>query len=106
LDQLNRDEEEMTMNPKMLCNGASGDDRRRAAGGRSGESSLDDPGTMAPFYTDADMQTLKRPADFNAAWIAMKDEDRAGMMKECSDEATAAAHDDFCNMTNQLGGAN
>jgi hypothetical protein len=99
----------MTMNLKMICMGAMALSMMTGAalaGGRSGESALDDPGTMAPFYTDTSMTTLKPEADFGAAWTALKDEDRAGMMEDCSDEAIAKAHGDFCNMTNQLGGAN
>ena len=67
---------------------------------------LDEPAKMAPFHTDAGMKTLKSEADFRIAWMAMKDEDRAGMMKECGDEAIAKNHDNFCKMTKQLGGAN
>jgi len=67
---------------------------------------LDEPTNMAPFFTDSSMKTMKSEADFKAAWMAMKEEDRAGMMKECGDEAIAKAHDNFCKMTKQLGGAN
>ena len=69
-------------------------------------SALDDPAKMSPFFTDAGMKTMKSEAEFKAAWMAMKEEDRAGMMKECGDEAIAKSHDNFCKMTKQLAGAN
>ena len=69
-------------------------------------SALDDPAKMSPFFTDAGMKTMKSEAEFKTAWMAMKEEDRAGMTKECGDEAIAKAHDNFCKMTKQLGGAN
>ena len=76
------------------------------AGGSTGTSALDDPAKMSPFFTDAGMKTMKSEAEFKVAWMAMKEEDRASMMKECGDEAIAKAHDNFCKMTKQLGGAN
>jgi hypothetical protein len=97
------------MNIKMICMGAmaltmvSG---AALAGGSTGTSALDDPAKMSPFFTDAGMKTMKSEKEFKVAWMAIKDEDRAGMTKECGDEATAKAHDDFCKMTKQLGGAN
>ncbi len=76
------------------------------AAGEKGTSALDNPEKMAPFYTDKDMKTLKSDADFKAAWMALTDDDRAGMNKECGDEAIAKEHDNFCKMTKELGGAN
>ena len=76
------------------------------AGSNAGTSALDDPAKMSPFFTDAGMKTMKSDTDFKAAWMAMSEEDRAGMMKECGDEAIAKQHDNFCKMTKQLGGAN
>ncbi|MFK0690844.1 hypothetical protein ACFX5Q_21970 [Mesorhizobium sp. IMUNJ 23033] len=52
------------------------------------------------------MKTMKPEADFKAAWMAMSEEDRTSMSKECSDEGTAKEHNDFCAMTKKLGGAN
>ena len=69
-------------------------------------SALDDPAKMSPFFTDAGMKTMKSEAEFKTAWMAMTEEDRAAMMKECGDEAIAKEHDNFCKMTKQLGGAN
>jgi len=95
------------MNIKMLCLGAMALAMTTGAALASGNTSaLDDPAKMSPFFTDAGMKTMKSEADFKAAWMAMKEEDRAGMMKECGDEAIAKAHDNFCKMTKQLGGAN
>lgn len=76
------------------------------AGNNTGTSALDDPAKMSPFFTDAGMKTMKSEAEIKAAWIAMSEEDRAGMMKECGDEAIAKLHDNFCKTTKQLGGAN
>ena len=76
------------------------------AGSNAGTSALDDPAKMSPFFTDAGMKTMKSDAEFKTAWMAMSEEDRAGMMKECGDEAIAKQHDNFCKMTKQLGGAN
>ena len=48
-------------------------------------SALDDPAKMAPFYTDSGMKTMKSEKEFKAAWMAMKDEDRTSMTKDCGD---------------------
>ena len=96
------------MNFKMICMGAMAlattTGTAFSAGGNT--SALDDPAKMAPFFTDAGMKTMKSADEFKAAWMAMKEEDRAGMTKECGDEAIAKSHDNFCKMTKQLGGAN
>ncbi|GLQ78773.1 hypothetical protein GCM10007881_22890 [Mesorhizobium huakuii] len=98
------------MNFKMLTMGAMAlammTGSALAASNGSGSSALDNPEKMAPFYTDAGMKTMKSEKEFKVAWMAMKDEDRAGMMKECGDKAIAKSHDNFCKMTKQLGGAN
>ncbi|QPC91515.1 hypothetical protein [Mesorhizobium sp. INR15] len=97
------------MNFKMLSMGAMAlamITGSALAGGSTGTSALDDPAKMAPFFTDPGMKTMRSEAEFKTAWMAMKEEDRAGMMKECGDEAIAKSHDNFCKMTKQLGGAN
>ncbi|AZO08698.1 MULTISPECIES: hypothetical protein [unclassified Mesorhizobium] len=76
------------------------------AGSTTGTSALDDPQKMSPFFTDAGMKTMKSEADFKTAWMALTEEDRTSMKKDCGDEAIAKQHDDFCKMTKQLGGAN
>jgi len=76
------------------------------AGGSTGTSALDDPAKMSPFFTDAGMKTMKSGDEFKKAWMAMTEEDRTSMKKECGDEAIAKAHDNFCKMTKELGGAN
>jgi hypothetical protein len=98
------------MNFKMLTMGAmalammTGSALAAATGG--GTSALDNPDKMAPFYTDSGMKTMKSEKEFKVAWMAMKEEDRAGMTKECGDKAIAKSHDNYCKMTKQLGGAN
>jgi hypothetical protein len=109
LDDLKSNQEELIMNIKMLCMGAMALTMMSGAafaGTATGTSALDDPAKMSPFFTDAGMKTMKSDADFKTAWMTMSEEDRAGMMKECGDEAIAKANDDFCKMTKQLGGAN
>lgn len=76
------------------------------AGTTKGTSALDDPAKMSPFFTDTGMKTMKSESEFKAAWMAMKEDERAGMIKECGDAAIAKEHDNFCKMTKQLGGAN
>ena len=97
------------MNLKMLTMGAMALAMMTGsalAAGSTGTSALDDPAKMSPFFTDAGMKTMKSDAELKTAWMAMKEEDRAGMMKECGDKAIAKSHDNFCKMTKQLGGAN
>ncbi|WP_184879277.1 hypothetical protein [Mesorhizobium sangaii] len=97
------------MNTKMLTMGAMAlaiMTGGALAGTSTGTSALDDPAKMSPFFTDAGMKTMKSEAEFKAAWMAMKEDERAGIMKACGDEAIAKEHDNFCKMTKQLGGAN
>jgi hypothetical protein len=74
-----------------------------AAGGTT--SALDNKDMMGAFYTDADMKTMKSDDEFKAAWMALKPEDRDTITKECSND-TEKLHNDFCEMTKKLGGAN
>jgi len=97
------------MTTKMLCMSAiafSIMTGAALAGGSTGTSALDDPAKMSPFFTDAGMKTMKSGDEFKKAWMAMTEEDRTSMKKECGDEAIAKAHDNFCIMTKELGGAN
>ena len=95
------------MNFKMLTMGAMALAMMTGSALAAGNTSaLDDPAKMSPFFTDADMKTMKSEAEFKTVWMAMKEEDRAGMTNECGDEAIAKLHDNFCKMTKQLGGAN
>lgn len=71
----------------------------------TGSSALDNKDMMAPFYTDAEMKTMKSDEEFKAAWMAMTQEDREKVSKEC-DTDSEKLHNDFCEMTKQLGGAN
>ena len=75
------------------------------AGSTTGTSALDNKDKMAPFYTDAEMKTMRPDDEFKAAWMAMTQEDRDQFSKEC-DTDTEKLHNDFCEKTKQLGGAN
>lgn len=97
------------MNTKILCmsviafslvTGAA------MASSAKGTSALDDPQKMSPFFTDAGMKTMKSGDEFKKAWLAMTEEDRTSIKKDCSDAAIAKEHDNFCKMTKELGGAN
>ncbi|MET2825914.1 hypothetical protein [Mesorhizobium shangrilense] len=97
------------MNFKMLTMGAMAlammtGSALAAAGGNT--SALDNPEKMAPFYTDSGMKTMRSDKEFKAAWMAMKEEDRASMLKDCGDNVIGKSHDNFCAKTKQLGGAN
>ncbi|MBN9547758.1 MAG: hypothetical protein J0H31_02455 [Alphaproteobacteria bacterium] len=97
------------MNTKMLCMSAiafSLATGAAMAGGSTGTSALDDPQKMSPFFTDAGMKTMRSGDEFKKAWLAMTEEDRTSIKKDCSDEAIAKQHDNFCKMTKELGGAN
>ena len=76
------------------------------AGSTTGTSALDDPAKMSPFFTDAGMKTMRSGDEFKKAWLAMTEEDRASIKKDCGDDAIAKQHDNFCKMTKELGGAN
>jgi len=88
------------MNIKMLCMGAMA---LSMITGSALAGALDNPTKVTPFFTDGGM---KSKAGFKAAWKAMTDEHRTNMSKECSDQAIAKQHNDFCKTTKQLGGAN
>ena len=51
------------------------------------------------------MKTMKSGDDFKAAWMALKPEDRDTITKECSNDSEKL-HNDFCEITKKLGGAN
>ncbi|MHA6646255.1 hypothetical protein [Mesorhizobium sp. A623] len=95
------------MNIKMLCLGALALSLTSGAAFAAGDgtSALDNQEMMSPFYTDSGMKTMKSDEEFKAAWMAMKQEDREKMSKEC-DTDTEKLHNDFCAKTKQLGGAN
>ncbi|CAN7666107.1 hypothetical protein [Mesorhizobium sp. LjNodule214] len=91
------------MNIKVLCMGAMA---LSMVSGAALAGTLDSPEKMTPFFTDSGMKTMKPDAEFKASWMAMSEEDRTAMSKECSDEGIAKEHNDFCAMTKKLGGAN
>lgn len=78
-----------------------------ATGGNAGTgtSALDNATKMQAFYTDSGMKTMKSETELKAAWLAMNQEDRDAMMKDCADAAIAKAHAEFCTMTTRLGPA-
>ncbi|CAH2402073.1 hypothetical protein [Mesorhizobium ventifaucium] len=87
------------MNLNMLCTGAMTLSMMTGAALAEHGGALDEPTTMAPFYTAADMKTLKSEADFKDAWTGLKDEDRAKITQECGDIATDDQnHGAFCTM--------
>ncbi|RWB77142.1 MAG: hypothetical protein EOQ50_09510 [Mesorhizobium sp.] len=97
------------MNTKILCMSALAFSLAAGAamaGSTKGTSALDDPQKMSPFFTDAGMKTMRSGDEFKKAWLAMSEEDRTSIKKDCSDEAIAKQHDNFCKMTKELGGAN
>jgi len=57
---------------------------------------LDEPGNMAPFFTDSSMKTMKSGADFKAAWASTAKDKQDAMMKECQDAAMSKPHAEFC----------
>lgn len=69
-------------------------------------SALDDPQKMGAFYSDSDMKTMKDDNEFKKAWMALTDEDRTSMTKDCADSTIATSHDTFCSKAKELGGAN
>lgn len=69
-------------------------------------SVFDKHDTMAPFYSDTDMKTLKTGDELKAAWMAMSKEDQDAVKEGCGDEAIAKEHDNFCANTKDLRGAN
>ncbi|TPI40912.1 hypothetical protein FJW07_06475 [Mesorhizobium sp. B3-1-9] len=76
------------------------------AGASTGTSALDDPQKMSPFFTDAGMKTMRSGDEFKKAWMALTEEDRASMKKDCADETIAKSHDEFCKATRDLAGNN
>jgi hypothetical protein len=76
------------------------------AGASTGTSALDDPAKMSPFYTDANMKTMRSGDEFKKAWLALTEDDRASMKKDCDDATIAAKHSDFCKMRKDVDGAN
>ncbi len=68
-------------------------------------SVFDKEATMSTFYTDTDMKTLKSEEEFRTSWMALTDEDRDQITRECDTDAEKL-HNDFCAMTKKLGGAN
>ncbi|WP_413813943.1 hypothetical protein [Mesorhizobium sp. Root695] len=52
------------------------------------------------------MKTMQSDDAFKKAWLALTDDDRASITKDCGDTVIAKSHDNYCAKTKQLGGAN
>ncbi|PBC09212.1 hypothetical protein [Mesorhizobium sp. WSM3859] len=92
------------MNIKMFTMGALALAMMSSAAMAGSTSALDDPAKMSPFFTDAGMKTLRSEADFKTAWMAMKPDERAAVLKDCGDATLNKAHADFCAMAKKMGG--
>jgi hypothetical protein len=49
---------------------------------------------------------MRPAAEFKKAWLALTEEDRTSMKKDCADATIATQHSDFCKMTKDVDGAN
>lgn len=56
---------------------------------------LTDPAKMGAFYTDDTMTTMRSADEINTAFMAMSEEDRTAMMKEC-ETTDSIKYKDFC----------
>lgn len=59
------------------------------------QNSLEDPATMAPFYTDNTMSALRPDAELAAAWKAMNADQQAAMKEQCKTTESVKAKE-FC----------
>ncbi|MER8898369.1 hypothetical protein [Mesorhizobium sp. M0676] len=75
-----------------------------AVGGTALAGALDVVDNLAPFYTDASMKTMKPMPEFKAAFMAMPQNKRDMMKKECNDAAMSKPYAEFCANVNALGG--
>ena len=89
------------MNMRMLCLGVMA---FSMIGGAALAGALDEPDTMAPFFTDSSMKTMKSHDEMKAAWDATPKAKQDEMMKECQDAAMSKPHAEFCADLMALGG--
>jgi hypothetical protein len=73
-----------------------------AVGGTALAGALDEPATMAPFYTDSNLKTLKPMAELKAAFKSMPKEKRDEVVRVCNDPSTSHRLDEFCAVVNTL----
>ena len=73
-----------------------------AAGGTALAGALDEPATMAPFYTDSSLKTLKPMPELKAAFKSMPKEKREEVVRLCNDPSTSQRLDEFCQVVNAL----
>ena len=90
------------MNIKAICLGAAF--ALSAFGGVAFAGALDVVDNIRPFYTDASMKTLKPMPEFKATFMAMPQNSRKMMMKECNDAAQSKPYAEFCANVNALAG--
>jgi len=91
------------MNFKTICLGAAA---ATVLAGVALAGALDEPAMMAPFYTDASLQTMKSDAEMKSIWDAMPKANQDKMMNECNDAAMSKPYAVFCEKLKALGGAN
>jgi hypothetical protein len=90
------------MNIKIFCLGATF--ALSAFGGVVFAGALDVVDNIRPFYVDASMKTLKPTPEFKATFMAMPQNTRAMIMKECNDAAQSKPYAEFCANVNALAG--
>ena len=74
-----------------------------AVGGTALAGALDEPETMAPFYTDSSQSTLKPMAEFKAAFRSMPKPKRDEVVRICNEPATSGGRlAEFCSVVNTL----
>lgn len=72
-------------------------------GGPALAGALDEPDTMAPFFTDSSQNTLKPMAEFKSAFRSMPKEKREEVVRICNEPATSDGRlAEFCAVVNTL----
>lgn len=89
------------MTIKAICLGAFA---LCVAGSAAFAGALDEADTMAAFYTDNTMKTMKPMEEFKTAFMAMPMEKQEAMKKECNDATMSKPHAEFCANVHALGG--
>ena len=73
-----------------------------AIGGSALAGALDEPATVAPFYTDSSLKTLKPMPELKAAFKSMPKEKREEVVALCNDPSTSPRLEEFCSVVNAL----
>ncbi|PZV34568.1 hypothetical protein B5V02_31080 [Mesorhizobium kowhaii] len=66
---------------------------------------LDAMENIRPFYTDANMKTLKPMPEFKVTFMAMPQTKREMMMRECQDATMSKPDAEFCADVNAVAGS-